>query len=187
MTHADYKYKIRVPFKTKKPYVPYKERKYVTLYTDGSCIKGNGGWCAILVNKSKQVVNAIYGNKKETTNNQMELLAVIKGLKTLKTPHTVYIVSDSKYIVDSINNWLQRWVANGFLRKRKQIKNVNYWKQYIEASHIHRIKGVWVKAHNGNKYNEYADRYAVNAAIDLVEYNNMFDNKQIKRLSYSKK
>jgi ribonuclease HI len=130
--------------------------KKVHLYSDGSSLgnPGFGGYCAILKYKDHQKIAK--GSQKIATNNQMELKAVIEGLKLLKEPCEVEIVSDSSYVVRGINEWLENWVKKDF----KKVKNTDLWKEYLEISKPHKIEAFWVKGHNGHKENEMCDKIA---------------------------
>lgn len=147
------------------------EKTKVTLYTDGACSgnPGKGGYGAILVH-----VDAT-GQKHEkefsqgyqlTTNNQMELLAVIVGLEALKKPCEVTVYSDSKYVVDAFNNkWIEGWIAKGWKTAGKSpVKNVDLWKRLLEAKKEHDVEFIWVKGHAGHEYNERCDSLAVAAS-----------------------
>ncbi|MGX3011037.1 ribonuclease HI [Helicobacter sp. 23-1044] len=130
--------------------------KKVIIFCDGACLEnpGAGGWCAILDYNGAQ--KTISGGKANTTNNQMELRAVIEGLKALKEPCEVEIVSDSKYVCDGINLWLKKWIAKDF----KEVKNPDLWREYISYSRIHAVKTTWVKGHSGHPQNEECDKIA---------------------------
>lgn len=142
----------------------------VTLYTDGACSgnPGVGGYGAILVHVD---ANGIKHEKefsqgyKITTNNQMELLAVIVGLEALKKPCSVTVYSDSKYVVDAFNNkWIDGWIAKGWKTAGKSpVKNVDLWKRLLEAKKQHDVEFIWVKGHAGHEYNERCDSLAVAA------------------------
>lgn len=146
------------------------EKSKVTLYTDGACSgnPGKGGFGAILVhidsNGTKHEKEFSQGYE-HTTNNQMELLAVIIGLEALKKPCTVKIISDSKYVVDSISKgWLDNWVAKGWKKSdNKPVPNSELWKRLINAMKQHDIELEWIKGHAGHEYNERCDRLAVDA------------------------
>lgn len=147
------------------------EKIKVTLYTDGACSgnPGTGGYGAILVHVDSNGIK----HEKEfsqgyqmTTNNQMELLAVIVGLEALKKPCEVKIVSDSKYVVDSIEKgWLDNWIARGWRKSdNKPVPNMELWKRLIQAKKNHDIKLEWIKGHAGHEYNERCDALAVKAS-----------------------
>ncbi len=139
--------------------------KQVHLFSDGSSLgnPGFGGYCAILKYKDHEKI--VSGSKANVTNNQMELKAVVEGLKVLKSPCKVEIISDSSYVVKGINEWLNGWIKKGF----KNIKNPDLWKEYVEVSSIHQIKAVWVRGHDGHKENEKCDKIARDEATKLKE------------------
>ncbi len=141
----------------------------VEIYTDGACSgnPGVGGWASVLL--YEQHKKELYGNAKETTNNRMELTAVIEALKALKRPCNVTLYSDSKYVVDSVNkDWVYKWEANNWIKSdRKPALNVDLWKELLALLEIHRVKFVWVKGHNGNVYNERCDELAVSAIKEI--------------------
>lgn len=134
----------------------------IAIYTDGAA-KGNpgpGGYGTVLMaGKHYKEVNEGF---RLTTNNRMELLAVIVGLEMLKKPGMhVTIYSDSKYVVDAVEKgWLASWVKKGFKGK----KNIDLWKRFLPIYKEHNVKFIWVKGHAGNKYNEICDQLAVEAA-----------------------
>ena len=140
--------------------------KKVTIYTDGACSgnPGPGGYGAVLRygGRSKE----LSGGFRRTTNNRMELLAVITGLETLRDPCDVTIYSDSRYIVDAVNKgWARRWKANGWLRNKKdRAVNPDLWERLLELLDIHDTDFRWVKGHAGNPGNERADALAVAAS-----------------------
>lgn len=134
----------------------------VIMYTDGAA-KGNpgpGGYGVVLMSGSHQ--KEISDGFKNTTNNRMELMAVIVGLEALRKSGTkVTVYSDSKYVVDAVEKgWLTSWVKKGFKGK----KNIDLWKRYLQVAQVHRVSFVWVKGHAGNRYNERCDQLAVSAA-----------------------
>ncbi|BCD59473.1 MULTISPECIES: ribonuclease HI [unclassified Nitratiruptor] len=130
--------------------------KKVSLFSDGSSLgnPGPGGYCAILRYKDNEKI--IKGGEPHTTNNRMELKAVIEGLKALKEPCVVTVYSDSNYVVQAINSWLSGWIKKDF----KNVKNPDLWKEFIEVAKPHRIKAVWVKGHSGHEENERCDEIA---------------------------
>ena len=137
--------------------------KKITLFSDGSSLgnPGFGGYCAILrYGDSEKIIS---GGMRDVTNNQMELLAVIKGLEALKEPCDVTLVSDSSYVVKGINEWLGGWAKKDFAK----VKNPELWKHYLKASQGHRIRGVWVRGHDGHVENEQCDRIAKEEAQKL--------------------
>lgn len=136
----------------------------IEIYTDGACSgnPGKGGWGAILMYKEHK--KEISGFKVETTNNQMEITAVIEALKILKKPSQVVVYSDSKYVIDGITKWIFSWQKNNWKgTNKKPIKNVELWQDLQKEVLKHEINWVWVKGHDGNKYNEIADELARNA------------------------
>ncbi len=110
----------------------------------------------------------ISGGEPMTTNNRMELMAVIEGLKALKEPCDVTIYSDSSYVVKAINEWLKDWVKRDF----KKVKNPDLWRAYLEAAKPHRVKAVWVRGHNGHPENERCDELARRSAEKFKEQAN---------------
>lgn len=139
--------------------------KKVTLFCDGSSLgnPGAGGYGVIL--RFGSVEREISGAREHTTNNQMELLAVIEGLKALKEPCEVTIVSDSSYVVKGINEWLGGWIKKDF----KNIKNPELWREYIYVSKAHKIGAVWVRGHDGHPENERCDILAKQEALKMKE------------------
>lgn len=127
--------------------------KKITIYTDGACSgnPGPGGWGTILVYNGTE--KELCGGEPKTTNNRMELLAVIKGLELLKEPCEVHIVSDSKYVTEAIKSWLKNWIKKGF----DKVKNPDLWIRYVEVSKQHKITTEWVKGHSGHVMNERCD------------------------------
>ncbi|MBP6324820.1 MAG: ribonuclease HI, partial [Sulfurospirillum sp.] len=105
----------------------------------------------------------ISGGVRDATNNQMELLAVIKGLEALKEPCDVTLISDSSYVVKGINEWLSGWVKKGFAK----VKNPELWAEYLRVSKMHKVKGVWVRGHDGHPENERCDAIAKEEATKL--------------------
>jgi len=139
-----------------------KDLKQVTLYSDGSSLgnPGPGGYGGILEFRGRQ--KEYSGGNPHTTNNRMELQGVIEGLKLLKEPCEVTVISDSSYVVNAINTWLEGWVKKDF----KKVKNVDLWQEYLTASSPHQIKGVWVRGHNGHPENERCDALATQEAAN---------------------
>ncbi len=140
----------------------------VVIYTDGAC-RGNpgpGGWGVILSYASKQ--KSLNGFEAETTNNRMELTAAIEGLRALSRSCDVDLNTDSKYVLQGINEWIDNWKANGWkTAAKKPVKNVDLWKLLDKQVLRHRINWNWVKGHAGIEGNEAADRLA-NEAIDQM-------------------
>ena len=144
--------------------------KNITIYTDGACSKnpGPGGWGAVLIYNEN--VKELSGGKKETTNNQMELTAVIKALEALKEPCQVDVFSDSKYVVDSVSKrWVYSWQKNNWRKSDKSpALNIELWQQLLALLEKHSVTFHWVKGHNDNKYNEICDRLAVAESQKLM-------------------
>tara|TARA_Y100000590_G_C15563066_1_gene955548 strand:+ start:533 stop:979 length:447 start_codon:yes stop_codon:yes gene_type:complete len=140
--------------------------KYIEIFTDGAC-KGNpgiGGWGAILIYKDH--VKEISGFKLESTNNIMELTAVIKALNSLKEQCHVILTTDSNYVKDGITDWINTWKLNGWkTANKKPVKNKELWIKLDSLSQKHIIDWKWVKGHSGHLYNERADQLA-NEAIE---------------------
>ena len=130
--------------------------KKIEIFTDGSSLgnPGSGGWCAILRYNDQEKI--LKGSQKIATNNQMELKAVIEALKILKQPCEITLFSDSSYVVNAINNWLSNWIKKDF----KGVKNPELWKEFLKFCTPHKIKAIWVKAHNGHIENERCDKIA---------------------------
>jgi len=134
--------------------------KKITLFSDGSALgnPGPGGYGTIICFKDKERI--LSGGEVYTTNNRMELRGVIEGLRALKEPCEVEVISDSSYVVKGINEWLQNWVKRSF----KKVKNPDLWQEYIEVSKIHQVHGTWVRGHDGHKENERCDDIARSVA-----------------------
>ena len=140
--------------------------KKVVIFTDGAC-KGNpgpGGWGAIL--RYKQNEREISGGEANTTNNRMELTAVIKALEMLKEPCEVTLYSDSQYICNALTKgWAKKWKANGWMRNKKEkALNPELWEVLLKLYDIHKVEIIWVKGHAGHPENERCDQLAVAAA-----------------------
>jgi len=133
----------------------------VQIYADGAC-KGNpgpGGWGAILRDGGRE--KEIFGGEQHTTNNRMELTAVIRALETLKHPSTVEVYTDSQYVQKGISEWLPDWKRRGWrTADKKPVKNVDLWQELERAAGRHRVSWHWVKGHAGHPENERADALA---------------------------
>ena len=137
----------------------------IKIYTDGSCIgnPGKGGWAAIILNGGKKT--ELKGSKKDTTNNQMELLAPIKALKEIPKGSKVQIFTDSKYVKSGITEWIHSWKKNGWKTASKQkVKNKDLWVELDLLANKFDIKWSWVKAHSTDKLNNEVDLIARGAA-----------------------
>lgn len=144
--------------------------KTLDIYTDGACSgnPGPGGYGVVLLYAGKR--KELSGGEESTTNNRMELLAVIQGLKELKQSCSVNLYSDSKYIVDAINKgWLDKWRKNNWMRNKKEkASNVDLWEQLVDLIEMHTVEFIWVKGHADNVENERCDVLA-RAAIPCKE------------------
>ena len=135
--------------------------KTVTLYTDGACSgnPGPGGWAAIL--RYGAAVRELSGGEAETTNNRMELMGVIEGLRALKEKCAVELFSDSQYIVNALNNgWLRDWKRRGWKRRDGELKNAPLWQELDGLRAKHTVTAHWVKGHADNEYNNRCDALA---------------------------
>lgn len=148
--------------------------KEVEIYTDGACSgnPGAGGWCAILLYKGNEKV--VSGYNKNTTNNRMELFAVIQGLKQLKERCSVKLYSDSAYVCNAfLEGWLENWKNNNWKNKQKDdVKNVDLWKQLLIELEKQDVEFCKVKGHANVKYNEKCDKYArdeIKNAVTVIE------------------
>ena len=137
----------------------------IKIYTDGSCLgnPGNGGWAAIIIEDEKKT--HIKGSKKDTTNNQMELLAPIKALQKIPQGSKVQIFTDSKYVKSGITEWILNWKKNGWITANKQpVKNKDLWTELDNMTIAHEIKWIWVIGHSSDKLNNEVDLIAREAA-----------------------
>ena len=137
----------------------------IKIYTDGSCLgnPGNGGWAAIIMDDKKKI--QIKGSKKNTTNNQMELLAPIKALKKIPKGSNVQIFTDSKYVKSGITEWINNWKKNGWKTASKQpVKNKDLWTELDQMTNEFQIKWSWVKGHSTDVLNNEVDLIAREAA-----------------------
>lgn len=138
--------------------------KQIEIYTDGACSgnPGPGGWGAVLVYNGNE--KQLSGSEKNTTNNRMELTAVIMALNALNQPCEVKLTTDSKYVCDAVNKgWVYSWRKNGWRKgDKKPALNVDLWEELLSLLEKHEVQFIWVKGHNGHKYNEICDTLAVN-------------------------
>ena len=133
----------------------------INIYTDGSCLEnpGNGGWAAIIIDDGKKI--QIKGSKKNTTNNQMELVAPIKALKKIPKGSKVQIFTDSRYVKSGITEWIHNWKKNGWKTANKQlVKNKELWEELDFLANEFEIIWNWVKAHSTDKLNNEVDLIA---------------------------
>ena len=135
----------------------------VTIYTDGACSgnPGPGGWAAILMAGGAK--KELSGGERDTTNNRMELMAVIEGLAALKRPCKVDVYSDSAYVVNAFSqNWIEKWIRNGWKNSAKaEVANSDLWMRLIELTNTHNVTFHKVKGHADNEYNNRCDELAV--------------------------
>ena len=135
--------------------------EFVEIYTDGAC-KGNpgpGGWGALLRYKGQE--KELWGGELDTTNNRMELLAVIRALDALKRPVAARVHTDSQYVQKGISEWIHGWKARGWKTASKEpVKNADLWRALDEAAARHKVQWLWVRGHSGHPENERADELA---------------------------
>lgn len=150
--------------------------KTVTIYTDGACSgnPGPGGFGVVIIYGDQR--REISGGFKITTNNRMEITAVIEALKTLNQPCIVNLYSDSKYVVDAIRKgWLKKWLKNNWYRTKSQlVSNIDLWQKLLSLLKVHNVNFTWVKGHNDNKENERCDylaRQAIKSGILITDKN----------------
>jgi|CXWL01.1.fsa_nt_gi ribonuclease HI len=141
----------------------------VVLFTDGACSgnPGPGGWAAILKHPASGKAKSLAGGSPHTTNNQMELMGAIEGLKAIDATkrRRVHLVSDSQYVIHGLTQWISGWIANGWRRGKKAtsepVKNVELWKQLHALAQQHDMSYEYVRGHSGHPENEECDRLAV--------------------------
>jgi ribonuclease HI len=148
------------------------EKPYVELYTDGACSPnpGLGGWGAILVSPAHGKELALSGSERNTTNNRMELKAVIKGLEALKKPSRVRVTTDSQYVHNAFEKgWLKKWQKNGWrTADKKPVQNEDLWRELLELAKTHDLEWEWVRGHAEHVFNNRADELAVAARLKLA-------------------
>ena len=136
----------------------------INIYTDGACSgnPGPGGWGAYIDNAG--VVTELSGREEDTTNNRMELKAVIEALNSFTSKSNLNLYTDSKYVMDGSSKWIENWKKNGWkTAQKKAVKNQDLWIELDKLVHFHQIHWVWVKGHDGNLGNERADYLATSA------------------------
>jgi len=142
----------------------------IKIYTDGAC-KGNpgvGGWGALILQDDKNI--ELFGGENETTNNRMELMAVIMALKEMSPSEELIIYTDSTYVQKGISEWIKNWKLNNWRSSsKKPVKNKDLWMQLDEASYARKINWEWVKGHAGNEGNEKADELANKGVISMMD------------------
>ena len=145
----------------------------VEIFTDGACSgnPGPGGWGALL--RCRGTEEELSGFEKETTNNRMELTAVINALAALKKSCDISLYTDSKYVMDGVTSWLPKWKQNGWKtsNKKSPVKNVDLWQRLDELTALHEIRWIWVKGHAGHAENERVDELARRAISALQAAN----------------
>ena len=139
---------------------------YIVIYTDGACSKTTGGWGAVIIQEGKEI--EISGKELDSTNNRMELKAVIESLKKIKNPSIIKIKTDSKYVVNAFNKkWIEKWKTNKWKTStNSDVKNKDLWEELLKESKKHMIKWQWVKGHGSDPYNIRADELAVSARLE---------------------
>lgn len=136
-------------------------KKNIIIYTDGACIgnPGLGGWGAIIINQNNE--KKISGGSELTTNNRMEMQAVVEALECIETASSITLYTDSKYIINGISSWIYKWKGNNWTSSNKRpIKNIDLWKIIDSLTSKHDIEWKWVKGHSGDYYNEKVDKLA---------------------------
>jgi ribonuclease HI len=141
----------------------------INIYTDGAC-KGNpgpGGWGALILQGDTK--NEIYGGEANTTNNRMEIMAVIRALKTINAENEITVFTDSTYVQKGINEWIAKWKINGWrTSNKKEVKNKDLWVQLDNLTSQLKINWIWVKGHSGHPGNDRAD-YLANKGVGMQE------------------
>ena len=139
----------------------------INIYTDGAC-KGNpgpGGWGALILEGDTK--NEIYGGEANTTNNRMEIMAVIRALRTINAENEITVFTDSTYVQKGINEWIAKWKINGWrTSNKKEVKNKDLWVQLDNLTSQLKINWIWVKGHSGHPENDRAD-YLANKGVGM--------------------
>ena len=148
------------------------DKNKIQIFTDGAC-KGNpgiGGWGVLI--KYPKISDELKGFQRQTTNNRMELIAVIEGLKSIKEGKRIEIITDSKYVKNGINEWIFNWKNNGWrTAAKKAVKNKDLWQTLDDLVQQFSIDWKWVKGHSGNPGNERADQLANEAILEFYDKN----------------
>lgn len=148
--------------------MPGETAEVVRIYSDGAC-KGNpgpGGWGALLKMGEKE--KELFGGEPQTTNNRMELTAVIRALEALDRPYQVEVYTDSQYVQKGISEWLAAWKRRGWrTADKKPVKNVDLWRELDRLAAVHRVSWHWIKGHAGHAENERADALA-NRGVEAI-------------------
>ena len=151
-------------------------RNKIELFTDGAC-KGNpglGGWGVLI--KNSKTLKELKGVQQQTTNNRMELIAVIEGLNSIQENAHIEITTDSMYVNNGINQWIDNWKNNGWkTAAKKPVKNKDLWQELDELVQNYSIKWIWVKGHSGHPGNERADQLANEAIEEFHDKNNILN------------
>lgn len=157
--------------RAERPFGGESQNKGVKIYTDGACSDnpGPGGWGAVLIQDNG--IKELSGGEHETTNNRMELTAVIRAFEALKKPAEVSVYSDSSYIILGMTRWLPGWKKSGWRCSTGKRKNSDLWQQLDNLVRDHLVHWHWVKGHAGNKYNERADKLAGDAILKTRGFN----------------
>jgi ribonuclease HI len=142
------------------------KKSTINIWTDGACSgnPGPGGWGALI--KYSTSIKKLSGSEKNTTNNRMEMTAIIRALETFDTKNEINLYTDSKYVIEGINSWIHGWKKNKWKNsQRKEVKNKDLWVRLDFLAQRHNISWNWVKGHSGNKENEIADKLATEAIV----------------------
>lgn len=140
--------------------------RVLKIFSDGSSLgnPGPGGYCSIITDGEKKAV--VKGGEPNTTNNRMELMAVIKALEKIKNSYNIELYTDSSYVVNGINQWLQKWKKNGWrTANKKEVINKDLWQRLDNLLQKHYVKAYWIKGHSGHPENEYCDKIAKMEAL----------------------
>lgn len=181
--YLDGHYDYPVSHKSRSPRKVVRTTDIFRVYTDGACEPnpGIGGYASVIFRGDDVAPRVIIkGGEKETTNNRMEIMGVLSTLRYLKNPSIVTFFSDSQYVVNSINQWLDGWI-----RGRKVKKNMDLWNEIYALKKKHTVRATWIKGHNGNFYNEFADGLSFEA-IGIVSKGKKDCFEKIKTITHPK-